>query len=94
VVGVALGYAGFKGIRDYRGTKDLFGRVLKMSRTDVADSLATAAVLEMGEGSERQPLAVITHARIDITEKVDRNELKIALRDDLYYPLFRRIKER
>ena len=26
IVGVALGYAGFKGVRDYRGTPDLFGR--------------------------------------------------------------------
>lgn len=26
VVGVALGYAGFKGVRDYRGKSDLFGR--------------------------------------------------------------------
>ncbi|MEJ0001981.1 MAG: coenzyme F420-0:L-glutamate ligase [bacterium] len=59
VVGVALGYAGFKGIRDYRGKKDIFGRVLKMSQTDVADSLATAAVLSMGEGREQQPLALI-----------------------------------
>ena len=27
VVGVALGYAGFKGVRDYRGTADIFGRI-------------------------------------------------------------------
>src|SRR3989344_5139835 len=29
VVGVALGYAGFRGLRDYRGKKDIFGRKLK-----------------------------------------------------------------
>lgn len=92
VVGVALGYAGFKGVRDYRGTKDIFGRVLKMSRTDVADSLATAAVLEMGEGSERMPLAMIEGARIEFSDRVDRHELVIDIKDDLYYPLFQKSK--
>ena len=59
ITGVALGYAGFQGIRDYRGKPDIFGRKFKFSRTNVADSLATAAVLVMGEGNERQPLAII-----------------------------------
>jgi len=91
ILGVALGYAGFKAIRDYRGTKDIFGRVLKMSRTDVADSLATAAVLLMGEGKEQQPLVVITDAPVEFTEKINKKELIIPLKDDLYLPLFKRI---
>ena len=91
ILGVALGYAGFKAIRDYRGTKDIFGRVLKMSRTDVADSLATAAVLLMGEGKEQQPLVVITDVPVEFTEKINKKELIIPLKDDLYLPLFKRI---
>lgn len=90
VVGVALGYAGFKGVKDYRGTKDIFGRILKMSRVDVADSLATAAVLEMGEGRERQPLAIIEDAPVEFVTKVNKNELLIDIRDDLYGPLFKK----
>jgi coenzyme F420-0:L-glutamate ligase len=89
VVGVALGYAGFKGLRDYRGKKDMFGRKLKFTQTDIADSLATAAVLAMGEGSERQPLAVITDAPVEFTERVNKKELLIPLKDDMYAPLFR-----
>ncbi len=88
IVGVALGYAGFKGIRDYRGTGDIFGRKLKMSRTDVADSLATAAVLCMGEGKEKIPLALIADAPIEFIEKVNKKELRINIKDDLYLPLF------
>ena len=87
-VGVAMGYAGFKGIRDYRGSKDIFGRVLKISRTDVADSLATAAVLEMGEGNERYSLALITDARVDFVHRIKKDELKIEIENDLYRPLF------
>ncbi len=93
IVGVSLGYAGFKGIRDYRGTNDIFGRVLKMSRTDVADSLATSAVLCMGEGKEQQPLAIITNAPIEFVEKVSKKELFIDPKEDLYLPLFEKIKK-
>lgn len=89
VVGIATGYAGFEAIRDYRGTPDLFGRPLEMTRTDVADALATAAVLEMGEGAECQPLAIIYNARVVYTEKKpDPNALKIDIKDDIYRPLF------
>lgn len=92
IVGVALGYAGFEGIKNYIGRKDIFGRVLKMSKTDVADSLATAAVLSMGEGKEQQPLALITNAPIIFTnKKVNRKELIIDLEKDIYAPLFNKI---
>lgn len=93
IVGIALGYAGFSGVRDYRGTPDIFGRTLKLSRTDVADSLATAAVLFMGEGAERRPLAVITKAPVEFKDAIDRRELFIDPREDIYQPLFEKIKK-
>lgn len=93
IVGVAIGYAGFRGIRDYRGKQDLFDRELKFSRTDVADSLTTSAVLLMGEGNECQPLAIITDSKVIFTNKIDKNELKIDPKDDLYQPLFEKIKK-
>lgn len=92
VVGAAIGYAGIKGVKDYRGTKDIFGRILKLSRTDVADSLATAAVLCMGEGKEQQPLAIIKNAPVQFSEIINRKELIIDPREDLYQPLFEKIK--
>jgi len=88
VVGVALGYAGFKGVRDYRGTPDLFGRPMEVTQTDIADSLATAATLVMGEGSESQPLAIIEDAPVEWTPEVDRNELKIPRDQDMFRHLF------
>ncbi|TSC69806.1 MAG: hypothetical protein G01um101470_954, partial [Parcubacteria group bacterium Gr01-1014_70] len=94
VTGVALGYAGFRGIRDYRGTVDIFGRKMKISRTDVADSLATAAVLVMGEGNEQQPLAIIEKAPIEFCDTVRRNELHIAIQDDMYQPLFSQLQKK
>ncbi|OGI72308.1 hypothetical protein A3C60_01960 [Candidatus Nomurabacteria bacterium RIFCSPHIGHO2_02_FULL_37_45] len=93
IVGAAIGYAGFRGVRDYRGTEDIFGRKLKLSRTDVADSLATSAVLSMGEGNEQQPLALITNAPVVFIEKINKKELMIDPREDLYQPLFERINK-
>ena len=90
VVGVALGYAGFSGIKDYRGKPDIFGRKMKFTQTDTADSLATAAVLVMGEGRESQPLCIIEDAPVVFTEKMDRRELVIAPKDDMYLPMFSR----
>ncbi len=89
VVGVALGYAGFKGIKDYRGTKDLCGRKMEVTQTDIADSLATAATLVMGEGSECQPIAVVTLVPVQFSERVNRNELRIPTNQDMYQGLFR-----
>lgn len=88
VTGVALGYAGFRGVRDYRGTADIFGRKMKFSRTDVADSLATTAVLVMGEGREQHPLAIIKKSPIEFCERVNRKELHIDIHEDMYQPLF------
>jgi coenzyme F420-0:L-glutamate ligase len=92
VTGVALGYAGFCGIKDYRGKPDIFGRKLKVSQVDVADSLAAAAVLEMGEGNECQPLALIKEPPVIFKDKINKQELHINLKDDMYGPIFSNAK--
>ncbi len=88
VTGVALGYAGFQGTKSYIGTPDIFGRNFHFSRTDIADSLATAAVLVMGEGRERHPLATIEQSPIKFCDKINRKELLIDIAEDMYMPLF------
>lgn len=92
ICGGAIGYAGFRGIRDDRGRPDLFGRRLEMTRTNVTDSLAAAAVLLMGEAAERKPLAVIERAPVVFRETVRRTELLIDPKEDMYRPLFERIR--
>ena len=88
VTGVALGYAGFKGVRDYRGTSDIFGKTMEVTQTNIADSLATAATLVMGEGSEQQPIAIITDAPVVFVDTVDREEVLIDPKEDIYRDLF------
>lgn len=87
-MGMAIGYAGFRGLREYRGTPDIFGRMLQFERVDVADSLAASAVLTMGEGDEQQPIAVIEDAPVEYVGHVSRDELLINIEEDLYRPFF------
>jgi len=56
VVGVALGSAGIPSLRNMIGTPDLFGRSLQVTEIAVADELAAAASLLMGQGQEGRPI--------------------------------------
>lgn len=96
-MGISLGYYGFNPLRDYRGTPDLFGRELKMSQTDVADGLAAAAVLVMGEGKEGTPIAVIEDIpSIEFVEGEKKfrkgEEFELKSKYDLYWPLFSAVR--
>ena len=94
VIGMARGYAGFKGLKDYKGERDIFGRKFVYSKTNIADSLTTAATVCMGEGDERQPLALIANAPVLFTNKVNEKELRINLIDDIFFPLFKNVKNK
>lgn len=58
-VGMAIGAAGIAALHDHRGGTDLYGRELKVTLINRADSIATAATLVMGETTERIPAAVV-----------------------------------
>ena len=58
-IGVAIGAAGFNVLDDRRGGSDIFGRELKVTLINRADSIATAATLAMGETDERTPAAIV-----------------------------------
>ncbi len=55
-VGVAIGLSGIPGVADLRGQPDLFGRILESTEVGVADELAAAASLMMGQAGEGTPL--------------------------------------
>jgi coenzyme F420-0:L-glutamate ligase/coenzyme F420-1:gamma-L-glutamate ligase len=58
-INIAVGYAGFKPIRDRRGEKDLFGYTLRIKQTAIADELASAAELVIGQADEGIPAAIV-----------------------------------
>jgi len=91
VIGMASGYAGFIGVKNYKGEKDIFGRKFIFSKTNIADSLATAATVCMGEGKEQQPLALITNAPVVFIKKTNIKEIKINPEEDMFYPILKNI---
>ncbi len=58
-VGIAIGAAGLDVLDDRRGGTDLYGRELKVTLVNRADSIAAAATLAMGETTERTPAALV-----------------------------------
>jgi coenzyme F420-0:L-glutamate ligase/coenzyme F420-1:gamma-L-glutamate ligase len=55
----AIGVAGMEPIVDYRGLRDLFGYHLRFKYVALADEVAAAAELVMGQGTEGTPVAII-----------------------------------
>lgn len=55
-VGVAIGVAGLPALLDMRGHQDLFDYTLQVTQIGLADELAAAASLLMGQADERRPV--------------------------------------
>jgi putative folate metabolism gamma-glutamate ligase len=97
VTGYAVAHSGFNALKNYIGTPDIFGRLLQAEQTNVADSLTTAAVFEMGEGNEQQPLVIVEDLiSVEFQKrnptKVELKNLKIALGDDVFSSLLTTVK--
>lgn len=94
--GVAIAHSGFLALNNYIGKPDIFGRKLKITKANVLDGLAAAAVLVMGEGAEQTPLAIIED--IPFVKFQNRNpseeelkDFRINMEDDLYRPLLKSV---
>lgn len=58
-VGVAIGVAGIPALWDRRGEPDRDGHILQYTDVGVADEIAAAAGLVMGQGSEGRPVVLV-----------------------------------
>ena len=92
-IGKAIGYAGFKPLKNYIGKKDLFGRKSRYTQSNIADALAASAVLIMGEGNEQVPIVIIRNAPIQfISKKISDKykNLSISPEKDIYANVYNR----
>jgi coenzyme F420-0:L-glutamate ligase/coenzyme F420-1:gamma-L-glutamate ligase len=81
----AIGIAGINPFKDYRGQEDLFGYVLKVKKVAIADEIASAAELAMGQGKEAAPLVIIKNLnRVERVEKASAKDLLISKQEDLF----------
>ena len=79
-VGLAIGVSGFVPIRDLRGVLDLFGRPITVTQANVADDIAAAANLLMGESSERIGAVIIRGWPTGISAAGDGRLVKLSAR--------------
>jgi coenzyme F420-0:L-glutamate ligase/coenzyme F420-1:gamma-L-glutamate ligase len=57
--GTAIGCAGVESLMDLRGRPDRFGRALRTSELGLADEIAAAASLVMGQAAEGVPVVIV-----------------------------------
>lgn len=68
-VGIAMGWAGFEGVVDERGNPDLFNQPMQYTKIAIADNLASAATLLMGETNASVPFVLVKNLKLNWTEK-------------------------
>ncbi len=65
VCGVALACSGFNALKDERGRRDLFGKPLKNTVRNLADMIASASQLLMGEANEKVPIVIVRGLNVE-----------------------------
>ena len=88
VTGITTGLAGVEPLRDLRGESDIFGRKMGVTKVNIIDALAGAAVLCMGEAAEQIPIVILRGFEgIKFSDTASMKDFTIAPEDDLYSPL-------
>jgi len=81
----AIGIAGINPFKDYRGQKDLFDYVLRVKNVAIADEIASAAELVMGQGDEGIPVAIVKNVqRAELNGTLSAEDLNISKEEDLF----------
>jgi coenzyme F420-0:L-glutamate ligase/coenzyme F420-1:gamma-L-glutamate ligase len=80
---VAIGVAGLSPIKSYIGTRDMYGRKLRVTEIAVADEIASAAELVMGK-AQGVPIAIIRGFKFEKAAKSSAKSLQRSRVQDLF----------
>jgi coenzyme F420-0:L-glutamate ligase / coenzyme F420-1:gamma-L-glutamate ligase len=83
-INIAIGTSGFEPLRDRRGEKDLFGYTIRIKRTAIADELASAAELVIGQTNEGIPVAIIRGYPYPKSETAKATKMIRPQKEDLF----------
>jgi coenzyme F420-0:L-glutamate ligase/coenzyme F420-1:gamma-L-glutamate ligase len=84
VTNFALASSNIQSLIDLKGEKDIYGNILQATEIAIADELAAAAGLLMGQGSEGMPIVIIRGFDRTQYAKNDAFDLIVKKEDDLY----------
>ena len=89
-LGISIGLWGFHPIEHHVGKPDLFGRVMRLSSTNIADAVSAGAAAVCGEADECTPIVVAREVpNVHFTSSDVRHEILMPPEDDIYYPLMK-----
>lgn len=83
-INIAIGVSGIKPIYDRRGEKDLYGYKLEAKQIAVADELASAAELVMGQASEGIPVVIVRGYKYQADDDASSTELIRSKEEELF----------
>ena len=87
--GIAIGWAGFEGVEDVRGKRDLFGKKMTYTQIAIADNLASAANLLMGETNASIPFVIVRGLKVKWTnKKASAKDYFISPKECIYRSLY------
>jgi coenzyme F420-0:L-glutamate ligase/coenzyme F420-1:gamma-L-glutamate ligase len=84
IVGQVIGLSGLAPIQDLRGTPDLFGRPLRYTEVGLADQIAAAATLVMGQAAEGCPVVIVRGLRFALDEQAKGSDALRPPNQDLF----------
>lgn len=83
IMGFAIGTAGFAPVLDQIDQEDLFGRRLEVTQIAIADELAAAASILMGQAAQASPVVLVRGAQLEPFEGGSECLIR-AKKDDLF----------
>jgi coenzyme F420-0:L-glutamate ligase / coenzyme F420-1:gamma-L-glutamate ligase len=82
--GLAIACSGFQPVRDSRGVKDLYGRKVLITLQSLADGIAGAAQLLMGETRETIPFVLVRGAPVELSKGKRSGPMTLPAKDCLF----------
>ena len=84
IVGFTIGSHNLECLIDERGNKDLYGNILKFTQIAIADELAAASSLLMGQASQKKPVVIIKGYKFVQSNVSDAKTLIRSENEDLF----------
>ena len=84
VINIALASYNIQSLEALKGQKDIYGKKLKGTEVAIADQIASAAGLLMGQGDEKQPIIVVKGLNKNTYQTNNAFNLIVKENEDLY----------
>ncbi|MDB9813304.1 coenzyme F420-0:L-glutamate ligase [Gammaproteobacteria bacterium] len=84
IVGFSIGSSNIESVVDERGKQDIYGNILKVTQIAVADELAGAASLLMGQADQKKPIVLIRGYKFNVSTSSNGKDLIRSEEEDLF----------